>query len=338
MLDEIIYNLSKVIIYYMNTKKINEVEVEMISTDLSNLKSRDGEIFKDPYCNIYCCATKKSGKSVLVSDIVRRCVAPGITTVHIYCPTHEKDPVYDALKKWLKKKNVKVKLNTSLFEDDGKTNNFKKVVKGLVNNDKEGCKRKTQYEKNEELLKKSTTNKKNAKKNKNKPVTYIQKGGKYSMNPFSCGMFGYKIGKGEGDDNNDNIQYIEKPIKKKGKKYDEIEDLFIFDDVSDEIKRGDSYLTPFMKKVRHTKSRCIVSSQQYEDIPKGGRAQIDNMIILGKFDIDKLKDMYKNLDISVSQKEFIDLYNDACREKYNFLLIDRCQNEYRKNFNSLYEI
>lgn len=330
----------------MNVKKVNNVKVGMISTDLSNLKSRDSECFSDPWCNIYCCARKKSGKSVLVSDIVRRCVAPGLTTVHLYCPTHEKDPVYDSLKKWLKKKKIKVMVHTSLYEDDNKTNKFKKVIQGLITGGKTEEKKKSKSEKSDELLKKNTTHViKKGKKKKPEPAVYIKKGGKFSMNPFSCGMFGYKVGKGEMKEENksggrcaEGLEPVEEvETKRKNSKFDEIEHLFIMDDISDEIKRRDSYLTPFMKKVRHIRARCIIASQQYEDVPKGGRAQIDNMIILGKFDIDKLKDMYKNLDISVSQSEFIDLYNDACREKYQFLLIDRAQNEYRKNFDSLYD-
>ena len=51
------------------------------------------------------------------------------------------------------------------------------------------------------------------------------------------------------------------------------------------------------------------------------------------FNEDKLRNIYEILDLSVPFETFIDIYNFATKDPYNFLYVDVRNEQFRKNFN-----
>lgn len=122
--------------------------------------------------------------------------------------------------------------------------------------------------------------------------------------------------------------------EKKKKKPKELapEIIFIFDDQSGELQLPS--VAKLLKEHRHYKCKTIISSQYWNDIVMQGRKQIDYILLykgLAK-SIPKMRDIYKDIDLTVEFETFMELYSYATAEKYHFLFIDKVNNEFRKDF------
>lgn len=112
----------------MTLKKINEMEV--MKVPLQSRDTRDilgSELFSEIYSNIYLCARKKSGKSTVIYNIIKKCCDKN-TMVHVFCSTHQKDANYKAIKEYLDKKGIENEFFTSIKTDDGKGNHLKTLI------------------------------------------------------------------------------------------------------------------------------------------------------------------------------------------------------------------
>ena len=112
--------------------------------------------------------------------------------------------------------------------------------------------------------------------------------------------------------------------------------VLIFDDLSSELKNH--YIPVLLKGHRHYKTKIIISSQYYNDIPKDGRQQIDYVLLYPNIPEDKLIVVYQKLDLSVPYPTFQQLYSNATSTKYNFLYVDVRNERFRKNFSHEYKI
>ena len=68
------------------------------------------------------------------------------------------------------------------------------------------------------------------------------------------------------------------------------------------------------------------------------RKNIDFWILFGGHSENKLEEIYKNCDLQISFKLFLQLYENATSKQYNFLFIDRNKGQFRRNFNNEYQI
>jgi hypothetical protein len=110
------------------------------------------------------------------------------------------------------------------------------------------------------------------------------------------------------------------------------ENLFIFDDISSEIKSNKTIFS-LLKQNRHYKSKVIISSQYIHDIPPQARLQTDYFLVFQGINVEKLDIIYKDADVNITFEEFVELYMKATEDKYNFLYIDVRNSTFRKNFN-----
>jgi len=261
-------------------KKINTVKIslpENVNTNFDVKKVRGGNMFPEPYCNIFICAKKKSGKSTVIYNIINKCIDTD-TKVYIFCSTVSKDASWIATTKYLDKKEIFYEKHQSLKDEDGK-DILKDIIKDLQKEDDE--------DEEEEI------------KVKKKHI------------------------KTEADDEED------KPKKKRKLA---CENLFIFDDISSEIKSNKTIFS-LLKQNRHYKSKVIISSQYIHDIPPQARLQTDYFLVFQGINVEKLDIIYKDADVNITFEEFVELYMKATEDKYNFLYIDVRNSTFRKNFN-----
>jgi hypothetical protein len=124
-----------------------------------------------------------------------------------------------------------------------------------------------------------------------------------------------------------------KKPKEKAPKY-----MFIFDDLSGELQYPS--VVKLLKKNRHFKSRTIISSQYWNDVPKQARSQIDYVLLFGGLaqSPDKLEEIFKNIDIGIDFDMFVALYKFTTKKLYNFFYIDVRNDEFRQNFNLKLEL
>jgi len=108
--------------------------------------------------------------------------------------------------------------------------------------------------------------------------------------------------------------------------------IFIFDDISTELKNKN--VPRLLKTNRHFKSKVIISSQYPNDVEPGSRRQFDYWILFKGHSDEKLEIVHQNASLSDEYKHFKKIYDYATEGNYNFLYIDTTKNKYRKNFDS----
>jgi hypothetical protein len=118
--------------------------------------------------------------------------------------------------------------------------------------------------------------------------------------------------------------------KKKAPEY-----MFIFDDISSDLKSPT--LSKLLKHNRHYKSKVVISSQYPLDIVPQVRKQLDYWLVFKGQPEDKLKIIYNASDLNIPFEEFMEIYKTATEEKFHFLYIDTNNQVFRKDFNSQFE-
>jgi len=117
------------------------------------------------------------------------------------------------------------------------------------------------------------------------------------------------------------------------------EHIFVFDDISHELKNP--AVATLLKKSRHFKSAVYLSFQYPLDIRPECWKQCEFCLCFKSFSRDKLEHIHKHQDLTCDLETFYNIYDYVFRdpsEKYNFLYIDVRDQLYRKNFNKLIEI
>lgn len=105
----------------MNSKIINNIKVKPIlnniTEEISDVKGK--EVFKNNLGNIFIMSRKRSGKSCLIGNILKK-MSDKRTTIIIFSSTVNIDPCWIGIKEMLEKKNIPVLTYTHFIDDDGK--------------------------------------------------------------------------------------------------------------------------------------------------------------------------------------------------------------------------
>ena len=105
--------------------------------------------------------------------------------------------------------------------------------------------------------------------------------------------------------------------------------IFVFDDLSDEIKKKS--LTALVKKNRHFRSKVIIASQYWNDLDLQARKQMNYVLIWPQLH-SKLEEIHKNLELSIPFALFVNMYTFCTEERFHFMWIDADNSEIRKDF------
>lgn len=128
------------------------------------------------------------------------------------------------------------------------------------------------------------------------------------------------------------IDIAENKDKIKKLKYIYPRHIFIFDDFSELLK--DKVLEGIIKRHRHYLTSFIISSQSYTDLKPNVRNQVNFLILFKEIPMNRLKLIYDEKIKGLEYDKFIELYNQATEDKYNFLLLNCDDNkDIRQNFN-----
>lgn len=319
-------------------KKINDEVVKPVKTALTQ-DSRPvlGEaIFSDPTCNVLLCAHKGSGKTSVIAKILKKCASPNQSII-VVGSTVNQDPVWLAIRKWCKQHKIPFMGLTSMRENGADF--FKVFLKKLQ---EEGEERNIDSDDSDDDV----------------PVPDEAD---EDCQPETIDFFGQgKPGRQEEDDDyeysdddeedfRDRIgtfgEMKSKTIKlpKRNKtslinrsKYQEPAYTIILDDISSELKTPS--LVAFLKFQRHFRCRVLNSTQFSKDFLPQSIGQMDYLLLFGGLDEAKLKKLHRDAGLSIDFDDFMKIYDDATRQKYNFLYVDTRNNAYRKNFDKQYFI
>lgn len=100
----------------MKIKTINNVVIKPIKSEKQLLPVKGSELFVEPYCNVFLCAKKKSGKSTVIYRILQKCVGKK-TKVYIFASTVHRDPAYAKIQDYLDAHNIDYEVFTSIKEN-----------------------------------------------------------------------------------------------------------------------------------------------------------------------------------------------------------------------------
>lgn len=104
----------------METQLINKIKVKPIvnniTEEICDVKGKD--LFQNNLCNIFICSRKRSGKSSLIGNILKK-MADKRTTIIIFSSTNNIDPCWINIKEELQKKGINVLSYTHFIDDEG---------------------------------------------------------------------------------------------------------------------------------------------------------------------------------------------------------------------------
>jgi hypothetical protein len=125
----------------------------------------------------------------------------------------------------------------------------------------------------------------------------------------------------------------EKARPKRAEKFRAPEVIFVFDDLSTELRTKS--VTALMKANRHFKAKVVVSSQWPNDLEPSALKQLDYAILFGGHDDSKLTKFHNDMDLKTPLSDFIRMYRITTADKFAFLYIDVVGETFRKGFNQL---
>ena len=282
----------------INEEKINDVKIVPVKLPSSdNTAIRGGELFDNNLLyNLYIASKKKSGKTSLISNIIKQTTDKD-TIFYIFCSTYHLDESWKAILRMLDKRGCVVNVYDSIFE--GKVNHLNNVIDELIG---------------EKIDDKDKINGKGKKK-------------AFSAVP----QLPMKIFLGSGA-----VVEKKEPLEENKKKRKTPKYLFVFDDISNQLKSLS--VSRYLKVHRHFGASSIISSQYCKDLQPQAITQIDFLIVFKGFSEDKLNFMWKLLDLSIEFSDFLELYYYATKEPYSFLYTNVRTEQFRKSFNTVLNI
>jgi hypothetical protein len=116
----------------METTKINNIKVKKVITNaIEDDKIGGYEMFKEPYCNIFLVSRKKSGKTNLIYNILKKCASKR-THVWVFSPTVQKDDTWKATIEMLKKKGCPVDKFVHFIDENDNSNIIDAIINELI--------------------------------------------------------------------------------------------------------------------------------------------------------------------------------------------------------------
>ena len=249
--------------------------------------------------NLYIASKKKSGKTSLISNIIKQTTDKD-TIFYIFCSTYNLDPSWKEIIRMLDKRGCIVNVYDSIF--DGKVNHLNNVI--------------------DELMGEMPDNNKEKINGKGKKKAFS------AVPQLPMRIF---LGSGAVEVVKEEPPPEEKKKKRKTPKY-----LFVFDDISNQLKSLS--VSRYLKVHRHFGASSIISSQYCKDLQPQAITQIDFLIVFKGFSEDKLNFMWKLLDLSIEFSDFLELYYYATKEPYSFLYTNVRTEQFRKSFNTVLNI
>lgn len=291
----------------MEEKKLSNVKIKTV---VDNSISKDDAdrivgscMFLEPYSNIAILSKKKSGKTTVIYNILKKC-ATKKTQVMIFAGSVFKDETYKKMYEMLTKKGIDVIRETS-FIDPKTGDNY---IQEFINE----AQREQEAEDEEDPAFPSIPQNGLLKLYSDK---YIRE----------CEQKAYNAQRRE------QRKAKQKKPKKKTKEKLYPEYIIVFDDLNKKLRHNS--INEIAKVNRHFKAKIIYSSQRITDIHPDALGQMDYLLMFKSFNNEVLESVRTKIDLSTEEDEFREIYHHATKEKYNFLYVDTARDEFRRNFN-----
>ena len=254
-------------------------------------------------------ARKNSGKSTVIYRALEQCATKGVN-VFIFSPTVNIDPTYDKMIKMLKKKGCTVVAKEHFIE------NGVDLVEQLL----------TIFNKKEDKEEEKEQG------SKPPPLLYFADDKNYRQTNVQVGGESTLVERKK-------KPLTEKKIKKDEKKKKKLltpEHIFIFDDLSADLRHKS--ISKLLTKNRHYKLKTFFSCHSVNNLDKMALACVDVFHLFPNISNEKIEELAEKVNITFKNDTKKDpklqrIYDMATAKPYSFLYIDRNNDEFRKNYN-----
>lgn len=128
-----------------------------------------------------------------------------------------------------------------------------------------------------------------------------------------------------------NIEALIKRLESEETSGSPFEYIVVFDDISRESRN--EYVKVFLKECRHLKSSCIILSQGIKDLEPDSIENLSHLILFKGISKKNLKHICDIAHLGIKPYDFIDMYKMITSVGFDFLLVDKDKDEFRRNFN-----
>lgn len=291
------------------TQRINQIAIKpVICHKNENAKTvRAHDYYSTPYANVCLLARKASGKSTVIYRALEQCVAKD-TNVFIFSPTVHIDATYKKMMAMLKKKKCNV-IAREHFNLDG-VDHIEQILNMFGETDSE-----TQSQEDTTFSPPLLA----FPGDPNYRVTNIRHNGDCTLVRRKPDSKKSGATKGKG----------------KKKKLITPEHIFVFDDLSADMRCRQ--ISKLLTKNRHFKTKVFIACHSVNNLEKMGLSCIDYFHVFPNVSKEKIDELKEKVNITFKHDSRKDsklqkLYDYATAKPYNFLYIDRVNNEFRKNF------
>lgn len=287
--------------------KISNAKVSYNKVEEETKKSKGYDYFHEPYPNVYLLAKKKSGKTTVIENILKKCSGKNTRFIFIVS-TINKDKTWLRITDYFDLKGHDVEAYDDLKDDDGSN-----VIQNFLDEEK----------KNAEVEQKGSGLVPAG-------ITPIQQKLKFKMTTIKPQIVGGNEPKKEPPKPG-----VGAPGHKEKLLYPKT--IIVLDDLGSQMR--DKSIAQLLKTNRHYKSMVILSGQNLEDLMPEQIRNLDYALCFPKIPEEKMLKLKSNMLLDIDDETFLKMYSDATKDPYNFFYIGREKEDiYRKNFNEAYEI
>lgn len=336
----------------LKTKTVSNAKIVVPRIKKEKMPVKGGDIFPVPYRNIFLCAMTGSGKTTIVSNIMEKCAGAN-TKFIIIGNTVELDPTWIATIKKFKKRGHHVTALIDIIDPDTGGNEIqefmdknkhmieKKHTEGSDDEDQSEYSDDEDYEepKPQPQPKPQTPQIPQAMQ----PLPMIRQTNGFPVRQRQLAQFqtlNQQVSQ-PAEPTTRNVSSVSEPEEKPKRKrkpskiYPEY--IMVLDDLGDTLKNR--AVGNFMRQSRHYKTLVIASSQHLNDLSPAALGQLGYCLIFANFSDEKLLELHGKLRIPLKFDRFKQLYDDATKNKFGFLYINRTGTvEFRKGFTERYII
>jgi hypothetical protein len=117
---------------------------------------------------------------------------------------------------------------------------------------------------------------------------------------------------------------------------DEEDTLLLIDDFASELKNGDvlKLLNSLINNRRHLRLSVIMSVQTYKSIPLSNRKTINILVLFKCTNKAEIKSIWEEMSF-LSNDTFFDLLMYVFQKPFDYLVLDRDNNEYYRRWNKI---
>ena len=117
---------------------------------------------------------------------------------------------------------------------------------------------------------------------------------------------------------------------------EEEDTLLLIDDFASELKNGDvlKLLNSLINNRRHLRLSVIMSVQTYKSIPLSNRKTINILVLFKCTNKAEIKSIWEEMSF-LSKDTFFDLLMYVFQKPFDYLVLDRDNNEYYRRWNKI---